>query len=853
MTGGRSLITIRQWQQHKLRLVLTILGIALGVAVFFAVRITNSALVDSLQSTIDKLAGKATIQIVAGETGFSNEILGQVRTTEGVEYAEPVCEIFATLDGPGAEKIMILGLDTTSDLKIYQGTFDQGSLSISNPLAFSSRGDSIAITHSLAERLGVGEGGKITVNVQSGPMEFTVRGLFRSTGAGDIFDGNVAVMDLASAQDAFGRRGRIDRIDVSGLPGVDTEEIQRRLTERLPSGIRAVRPDLRGQGLENSISSMHYGLTIMSFFALSIGLFIIYNSFAISVNQRWKEIAILRGLGLERRKVRRMFLLEAALMGLIGSVIGVALGFLLAQLALRFVGGVMATFYGFAISSAPLEFNFAFAFQAAAAGSVASVAAAWIPARYASSLDPALALHNVETRDREVAIGRPRLLAGVALVVIGLALVSFADPAIDLNFQLFYSLILQTGMILLVPVITHYGAKAIRPVMSGLFGIEGKIAVETMSRAPRRTSSTVIALMLGLAFVFGTTTLIESQKGALDRSLRKALSADIVINSADEVNSKTYRFSEATVSRIASLPEVARADPLRIFSFTFDGQEIVVLSHDMDAYFEIAPDILDVGDTAAARTATARGEGMLASRNFAARWNLSLGDVVTLETPSGPLRLPIVGLLDYYRSQTGTIFFDRSLLASHWQDTDADYVLLDLKAGVDHSLARSGIESALRGEQRAFVYTHEEYRRWVGDVVDQFFGLMYVQMAIAFFVAVLGLVNTMVISVAERRREIGILRAIGGLRRQLSRMILLEGVAIALIGLFAGGAGGLMNAYFLVNTASRVVSGFSLPMVIPVKLVIVAVPVMIALAVISAWVPARHASRINVVDAIGYE
>ncbi|MBK9153246.1 MAG: ABC transporter permease [Chloracidobacterium sp.] len=853
MTGGRSLITIRQWQRHKLRLVLTILGIALGVAVFFAVRITNSALIDSLQSTINKLAGRSTIQIVAGETGFSEDVLRVVRGTEGVELAEPVCEIFATLDGPAAEKIMILGLDTTSDLTLYQGTFDQESLSISNPLAFSSRGDSIAITHSLAERLGVGEGGRIRVNIQSGPMEFTVRGLFRSTGAGDIFDGNVAVMDIAAAQDAFGRTGRIDRIDVAGTAGVETEELQRRLTEHLPSGIRAVRPDLRGQGLENSVSSMHYGLTIMSFFALSIGLFIIYNSFSISVNQRWKEIAILRGLGLERRKVRRMFLLEAAAMGLIGSVTGIAVGFLLAQLALRFVGRVMATFYGFAISSAPLDFNFGFAVEAVLAGTVASVAAAWIPARYASNLDPALALHNVETRDQESGIGFPRFIAGIALVVSGLLLVRFADPTIDLNFQLFYTLILQLGMILLVPVITYFGAKAIRPVMSAVFGIEGTIAVETMARAPRRTGSTVIALMLGLAFVFGTTTLIESQKGAVDRSIKKALSADIVINSAEEVNSKTYRFNAETVGKITALPEVERADPLRIFSFPFDGQEIVVLSHDMDAYFDIAPDILDVGDAAAARDITARGEGMLVSNNFAARWNVNLGDVVTLETPTGPLSLPVVGLLDYYRSQTGTIFFDRSLLAKYWQDTDADYVLLDLKAGVDHSLVRSKIENVLSGEQRAFVYTHEEYRRWVGDVVDQFFGLMYVQMAIAFFVAVLGLVNTMVISVAERRREIGILRAIGGKRRQLLKMILLEGVAIALIGLFAGGVGGLMNAYFLVNTASRVVSGFSLPMVLPVKLVVIAVPVMIALAVISAWVPARHASRINVVDAIGYE
>ncbi|MEO6655766.1 MAG: FtsX-like permease family protein, partial [Pyrinomonadaceae bacterium] len=384
MFGALTQITLREWQLHKLRLALTILGIALGVAVFFSIRTSNKSLVGSLHSTIEKLAGKSTLQIVSGEAGFPMEILQRVRTTPGVQYAEPVTETFATTTFGDGEKLLILGLDTSSELKIYEDSFDQGQLSIKNPLAFSSRGDSIAVTRSFAEHFSLKDGDKFTVNVQSGTKEMTIRGLFSASGAGAVFDGNVAVMDIAAAQEAFGRDVRIDRIDVSNLPDVEVDELQKRLTEWLPSGLKAERPNMRGQSLENAVSSMNYGFTIMSFLALTIGVFIIFNSFSISLNQRWKEIGILRSLGVTRGNIQRMFLVEAALMGVIGSMVGIAGGFGLAKFAMRFVGDVTASFYGFVSTPQVLEFNYLYAGQALLAGLAASVVAAWLPARMAS-------------------------------------------------------------------------------------------------------------------------------------------------------------------------------------------------------------------------------------------------------------------------------------------------------------------------------------------------------------------------------------------------------------------------------------------------------------------------------------
>lgn len=853
MFGALTQITLREWQRHKLRLALTIVGISLGVGVFFAIRTANQSLVGSLRMTIEKLAGKATLQIVSGEAGFSLEILQHVRSTSGVQYAEPVTETFATTAIANGEKLLILGLDTSSELKIYADSFDKEQMSVRNPLAFSSRGDSIALTRSFAERFGLKEGDRISVEVQSGRKDLTIRGLFSASGAGSVFDGNVAVMDIAAAQEAFGRGRNIDRIDVSNVPDVSVEELQRTLTEWLPSGIRAVRPDLRGQSLENAVSSMHYGLTIMSFLALTIGVFIIFNSFSISLNQRWKEIGIIRSLGVPRGNVQRMFLSEAALMGLIGSLIGIVAGFALAKVAMRAVGDVTASFYGFVSSPQDLKFDLAYAGQAVIAGIVTSMIAAWLPARSASKLDPALALHNIESRQQESKIGVTRLLIGLILVMGGFILIRSYSAGVGLNNQLLYSLIIQFGMVLLVPKFTQVGGWLMRPLMNKAFGAEGVIAIETMARSPRRTSSTVIALMIGLGFVFSYGSFIKSQKTAINRALDKAVSSDVLIASSSEIHSRTYHFTESTANLVASLPEVEAADLTRIAMLNYDGQDILIGAHDMNAYFTISPDLLDVGDPEDARRRTTSGEGMLVSSNFAARWNVELGDKMTIDSPSGPLSLAVVGMLDYYRSEKGTIFFDRGLYKKYWGDSDVDYIFIDLKKGVDRVAFKEKAEAALRSEQNAFVYTHEEYKQWVGVVVDQFFALMYVQMLIAFCIASIGLVNTMVISVAERKRELGIFRAIGGLRRQVLKMVLLEAVAISMIGLFIGTIAGVLNAYFLVNTATRIVAGYTLPLIFPGSMVLIAIPIVIMVAILSAWFPARNAARLNVVDAIGYE
>ncbi|MGH9947390.1 MAG: FtsX-like permease family protein [Pyrinomonadaceae bacterium] len=852
MTGGLGLVTLRQWQLHKLRLVLTVLGIALGVAVFFAVRSTNRTLVDSLNATVQQLAGKATLQVTAGEAGFSGDIITTVRTTPGVADAEPVTETIANTLAPANEKLLILGLDTSSDLKIYSDMFDEGDFVVKNPLAFSSRSDSIAVTRKFAERFSLADDSKLRLQTSAGEMEFTVRGLFKSEGAGEIFDGNVAVMDIAAAQEVFGKIGKLDRIDLMTDPDAEIDTVAENISAKLPAGIKVVRPNIRGQALENTVSSMHFGLTIMSFLALTICIFLIFNSFSISLNQRWKEIGVLRAVGTMRAAIWLMFIGEAVVLGLIGSALGVIGGYFLARAAINVVTGVSATVYGVTASPGSLELEPVFALQAFIVGAVSSLIAAWLPARAAANLRPILALTNIETRQSEKGLSKLRIAVGLVLILVGLLLILFTQVQVGLNIQLFYLLFIQAGMILLLPMFIRFSAKVLRPMMAQFFGVEGVIAVESMAASPRRTVATVGALMIGLSFVIANGAFIQSQKAALDRSIDKALGGDFLVTSSDQLHSKTYHFSENTAAKIAALPGVAVSDTMRVASTQYAGEEVSLLAHNIDAYFAISPDLLDVGDTQTARDAVSRGDGALISTNLSVRTGLRLGDKIKIDSPISTVELPVVGILDYFRNEKGSILIDRELYKKYWNDSEIDYIFVNTMPDVDKVVFKRQIEDSLTGV-RAFIYTHEEYKSWVNRLVDRFFTLTYLQIIIAILVAAVGLVNTMVISVAERRREIGIFRAVGGLRRQVAKMVMLEAASIGLIGLLTGMITGLLTAYFLVNTAAKVVAGYTIHLIFPYSVFFAAIPLVLIVAALSAFFPSYKAARIRVAEAIGYE
>jgi putative ABC transport system permease protein len=846
-------VSLRQWRTHRLRVAVTTFGIALGVAVFFAVRTANAALLESLTLTVERLAGKSTLEVTAGEAGFPETTLDTVRATPGVQLAEPVIETIVHTAFQDEGNLMVLGVDTTGDQQLRQYDFDRSASQIADPLSYLADPRSILLSRAFAERHGLHIGDRLPIFTSHGKQDFTVEGIFKPTGVGQVFGGNIAVMDVYSAQLVFDRGHNFDRIDLVNAPGVPVDVLQQRLRARLPPGIEVARPEMQGQSLENAVSAMRLGMLITSFIALLVGVYIIFNSFTIAVNQRWKEIGILRAVGVEQGNINAMFLVEAVFTGVIGSCAGIAAGYYLAIGADRVMSSVAASVYGIVSIEVAPRLHSNIVLTAFALGVAASLAGAWFPARAASYLDPILALHNIEARQRESALGWPRATLGAGLLLISMLLMQFSPSGVGMAFEFSYAALMLLGLTILLPLLVHWAARAIRPAMDWAGGSEGALAVDAMIQSPRRSAATVGALMVGLMSVYSTGAYIQSYKHMITRWTSQMLNADLMVANSTLLRSSSYHFSEDLARRISTLPQVRIVENVRFTQVPYRGDTVAIMAVHMPDFLARDFSGLRGGNKQTIYDLLPKGEGVVASQNFAARWGLKIGDRVHLDTPTGPLDLPIVALAADYRSEKGTIFMDREVYKRYWKDDAVDFVDISLKPGADPVAMKRKIEQMTAGSEHAIVYTNAEFRDWIGTLVDAFFILNYMQLVVAVFVAIMGIANTLIISVAERRREFGIIRAIGGYRAQIRKMVLLEALSISVVGVTVAAAAALFNIEFMSHTVSTVLAGYEVPFYFPWLLILESLPAVIAVSLLAAWAPARRAMQAPVIEAIGYE
>ncbi len=846
-------VASRQWGTHRLRVAMTTLGIALGVGVFFAIRTANSALLESLTLTVEHLAGKSTLEVTAGETGFPEETLDTVRATPGVQLAEPVIEVIVHTAFQDEGNLMILGVDTTGDQQLRQYEFDRSQTQIADPLTYLAQPNSILLSRAFAERHGLQIGDRFPIYTAHGKMDFVVEGIFKPTGVGEVFGGNIAVMDIYSAQVVFDRGHNFDRIDLMNSPAVSVGELQVRLHAKLPAGIEVMRPEMKGQALENAVTAMRLGMLITSFIALLVGVYIIFNSFTIAVNQRWKEIGILRAVGVERRNINAMFLGEALFMGVVGSIVGIVAGFYIAILANRVMGSIAASVYGIVSTEVAPRLHPDLVLTSFGLGVAASIAGAWMPAKAASYLNPILALHNIESRQQESALGWGRTILGAAILLVSMLLIQFSPSGVGTVAQFSYAALILLGLTILLPMLVHWAARAIRPAMDRLGGSEGALAVDAMIQSPRRSAATVGALMVGLMFVYSTAAYIQSYKHMIARWTNQMLNSDLMVATSTLLRSTSYHFSEDLGKRIAALPEVEHVENVRFTIIPYNGDTAAVSASDMGFFFSRASNSVLGGNQRTMKELMPRGQGVLVSKNFAARWKLKVGDRIHMDSPTGPLDLPVLGMLEDYRSDKGTIFMDRAVYKRYWKDDAVDFLNVSLKPGQSAIAVKKKIEQLTAGSEHALVYTNVEFRDWIGTLVDKFFLLNYMQLVVAVLVAVVGIANTLIISVAERRREFGIIRSIGGYRGQIRKMVLLEAFSISVVGVIVGAVAALFNIQFLSRTVSTVLAGYDVPFYFPWLLILETFPAVVAVSLLAGWIPARHAMRASVIEAIGYE
>jgi len=845
------LISWPYFRRHVLRTALTTAGIVLGVAVFVGMHTANQSVLYAFSTTVDRIAGKTELQVTAGETGFDEEVLEKVQGASSVRVAVPVIEAVVDSRLTGQGNLLILGIDMTGDRSLRDYDLESGDEAVvDDPLVFLAQPDSIMLAKEFADRNQLAIGSRVTLGTVEGDRQFTVRGVMKSSGLTSAFGGSLAIMDIYAAQKMFGRGRKFDRVDLALKPGVTIAAAQQELAALVGPGFQIDPPSGRGQQFEAMLAAYSMMVGISSLFALFIGMFIIYNSFAIAVTQRRAEIGILRALGATRRQIRWLFLGESAVTGLVGSLGGLAFGVLIARGIAASIGTLIADVYGVAQHADELSTSPALLALALAIGIGTSIVAAAIPARNAARVDPVQALQKGKYQILSAGESRLRAALGVALGAVSIGCLSTG-----MSRPIFYAgYVLAIVVSLLVsPLLSLALARALRPLLKWLRPVEGALAADSLIQSPRRTSASVSALMLSLALVVAFAGMARASYDSIIDWMESALNPELFVLPSQNVVMRTIRFPPSMGPEIAAIPGVERVQMVRDARIVFRQTPVMVVAVEVDSIAETVRREPVAGDAEDMYRRTAAGEGLMVSDNLAQLQGLELGELLEVPAPNGLIRLPIVGIVVDYSDQQGTILMDRSLFIRYWNDDSVNVFRVYLQPGAPPADVRQRILERYAGARQVFVLTNVELKRYILKITDQWFGLTSVQIAVAVLVAILGIVNTLTVSITDRRRELGVLQAVGGLHGQIRRTIWLEALSIGTLGLALGFSLGAVNLYYILQIVHHDIAGMRLDYVFPTGTVMALVPTILGAALVAAIWPAESAVRGSLVEALEYE
>jgi putative ABC transport system permease protein len=833
---------------RKLRLFTTSLAVLLGVAFMSGTLV----LTDTIGRTFDDLfanAAAGTDAVVRGKAAVTSDFGNQrdrvpaglvdtVRAVDGVQAAEGFVEGYAQVVGKDGKAVGNPGRGAPTFGRNW------GTVATLNPFRLvqgrEPRADGeVVLDLYTAKQAKVGVGYPITVLTEKGPRKVTVVGL-ATFGSADGTGGATNVMFTDSAaQRLLGEPGRYDQIAAVAAPGVSQRELRDRLSRAIPANAEAITGDAltkeNQSAIRKSLRFFNAFLLTFAIVALLVGSFIIYNTFSIIVAQRGREMALMRAVGASRRQVLGSVLVEAVAVGLIASLLGLVAGIGVAA-GLK---AVLAAF-GVDIPAGGVVLGANTVLTALVAGVGVSVASAFFPARRAAKVPPVAALRDfaVETPGgsrRRTVIGALITALGGALLLQGLFGSGGNKPAsVGLG-----ATVVFFGVAALGPVFARPAARLIGAPLPRLRGMPGALARENAMRNPKRTASTAAALMIGVGLVGFITIFAASAKTSINDSIDKAFTGDFVIDSG------TFGFgglSPELAAALTKLPEVGPVAEFRIGQANVDGGAHFVsgvdpapLSKILD--LDVAQGSLDDlrGDAIAVDSTTAKSKG----------WHV--GDQVKVTFAKvGDKTLRVAAI--YRRADAGGQYLIP--LATYQRYFAAQFdarVFVSRASGVSAADTRRAVESVTSAYPNATLQDQTEFKAAQAAQINTLLGLIYVLLVLAILIAFLGIMNTLALSIFERTRELGLLRAVGMTRAQLRSTVRWESVIIALFGTLLGLLIGLFFGWALVQALKD--QGFD-HLTVPIGQLAAVVLVAALAGVVAAVWPGYRAARLDVLKAI---
>ncbi|HYH52254.1 MAG TPA: ABC transporter permease [Acidimicrobiia bacterium] len=842
-------VMIKGLLAHKLRLALTALSVVLGVA-FVA---GTFVLTDTLGATFDNLfaevTGNTDAQVRSAEKlapvnpadtdrkPIPASLLDAVKEVDGVDEAAGYVQGFAPIVGKDGKLVggqaptfggAASGLGTLSPFKIKEGRAPEGDGEIVIDAATAKNED-----------FAIGD----QVRVQGSETgTYTLVGIVGFGSADNLAGASFVLWDTPTAQRVLHRHNEFDSIAVKAAEGVSRPEIVARLSRVLPPGVEAVTSDVAASQaaseVKEALSFFNTFLLAFAAVALFVGSFIIFNTFTIIVAQRLRELALLRALGASRKQVTRSVLAEALIVGLVASLIGVGGGVVVAAL----LKALLAAF-GMDLPSTSLVIKPRTVIVPMIVGVGITTLASWSPARKASKVPPVAAIRGSEgipegrSLRRRIVVGGLVLALGVAALAGGLAGGGIALVGIG-------ALVFYGGVAMLSPLVAGPLSRIIGAPAARFRGVPGRLGRLNAMRNPRRTASTAAALMIGLGLVSFVTILAASLKTSFAATLDRSVKADYIIEGP---MGGQQPFSREVALRMARQQEMEVVSPLRFAGqFKLDGAT--------EHYGAVDPytfgAVMDIDIRRGELVDFVPGTMMISDRVAEDRgWQV--GQRIRMEFPrTGPQQIEVVAVY-----HDDALFNSGYILTlddfSENATNNLDYLVLAKRAaGVSDEAARAAVDPIISEYPGVGLQDQTEFKEQVAGQIDQLLGMVFVLLLLAVVIAVIGIINTLALSVFERTRELGLLRAVGMTRRQVRRMIRWESIIIAVLGAVLGLGVGAFFGWAAVSAMKDLgVDQLDFPAARLLSFVVFA---MLA-GTVAAIFPARRATRLNVLEAIAHQ
>jgi len=839
---------IRSILARKVRLLLTSLAVVLGVGFMAGTFVLTDTMTNAFNNLFDTAYSRIDV-LVRSSNAFTAQtssfderepmpqsVLDEVRGVSGVKEAEGDVLGYAQIVDPKTGKVIgTIGPPTAAsawnDLNGF--TLRPGGSPPSGP-------DQVVIDAGTADAHDIKVGNRVEIVFEGPPGEFKVVGV-AGYGQGDSLGGATwALFDLPTAQRVLGRQGELDSVSVVGEPGVSAVGLQQRIADVLPKGVEAVTAATVTSEAQDQIATglgfLRTAFLVFAFVALFVGAFIIFNTFAIIVAQRTRELALFRALGASPRQVMTSVMVEAVVVGVVSSLLGIVVGIGISILLKGLLNAV-----GVEIPSSGTVILARTIVVSLIIGTLVTVVAALVPARRASRVAPIEALR--EAQDRPGRSLRFRLISGIVVLALGIIPLLyglFGTPDNALQLVGLGVALTFIGVAMLTPLFARPVAGVIGlPIRKT--GVPGKLGGENSRRNPRRTAATASALMIGLGLVVFVAVFGASAKASTSDILDRTLKADFILTSPT-----LSGFSTAAAEDLRGVDGVQTVSAVRQGEVRINDGTSFVSGIDPSTL----PSVTELGVTGGSIGDLQRLNTVAVSDKTAKDNGWSIGDSIPVEFPAtGTVDLNVVaiysenGLIGDYAVSLDT--FDTNVA----QQLDI-FVLVKADSAADLATVRSDIETALKPYPNVEVQNQAQFRDKYATFLNQILNLVTALLLFAVIIALFGVMNTLYLSIYERTRELGLLRAVGLTRRQTRSMVRWEAVIISVMGALLGVVIGIAFGWALQRALAP--QGFS-RLGIPGGQLVFYVVFAALLGVFFAIFPARRAAKLNVLEAISYE